>query len=235
VTFSVRVRCSAAKNISFAVLQWDGGEDSVTSDVAASWSGSGLPTLATNVTQAGSTGQTALSVSTWADVSTTVTLGSSFTNLIIFVWTDTTLSQNTTLDLEAAQLERGSAATPFEVRPVGAELALCQRYLERIGGRSFDAFGIVQSTTTDDANGVVIYSKKRIVPTVSIDDVTHFLVAPPNGGAGIVLTALSFSPINVTSLWARIDVASGLAVGNASLFYSNGNVGQGYIDLDAEL
>jgi hypothetical protein len=47
--------------------------------------------------------------------------------LIVIVWAEA-LSQSTTLDLEAAQLERGATATPFEVRPVGTELALCQRY-----------------------------------------------------------------------------------------------------------
>jgi hypothetical protein len=31
------------------------------------------------------------------------------------------------------QLERGSAATPFEVRPIGIELPLCQRYCQRLG------------------------------------------------------------------------------------------------------
>lgn len=39
-----------------------------------------------------------------------------------------------TVYLSAVQLEEGSAATPFEQRPPGVELALCQRYFEK----SFD-------------------------------------------------------------------------------------------------
>jgi hypothetical protein len=39
-----------------------------------------------------------------------------------------------TIDVAQVQLEAGSAATPFEVRPYAAELALCQRYYEVIIG-----------------------------------------------------------------------------------------------------
>jgi hypothetical protein len=38
--------------------------------------------------------------------------------------------QNTTIDFWGVQVERGSYATPFERRPIGTELALCQRYYE---------------------------------------------------------------------------------------------------------
>jgi hypothetical protein len=36
--------------------------------------------------------------------------------------------QNTTVDIWGIQVEKGTAATPFEQRPIGTELALCQRY-----------------------------------------------------------------------------------------------------------
>ena len=48
------------------------------------------------------------------------------------------------------QLERGSAATPFERRPVGAELALCQRYYFRVfrGATGIDfGSGFIATTT----------------------------------------------------------------------------------------
>ena len=35
-----------------------------------------------------------------------------------------------TLDIAQVQLEEGSVATPFDVRPYGLELALCQRYAQ---------------------------------------------------------------------------------------------------------
>jgi hypothetical protein len=39
--------------------------------------------------------------------------------------------QSGTFDIAQVQLEEGSVATPFEVRPIGTELALCQRYYEK--------------------------------------------------------------------------------------------------------
>lgn len=52
---------------------------------------------------------------------------------------DTALDNNTsglgqqsgTFDIAQVQLEEGSAATPFEQRPIGLELSLCQRYYEK--------------------------------------------------------------------------------------------------------
>jgi hypothetical protein len=41
--------------------------------------------------------------------------------------------QNNTFDFWGVQVERGSVATPFEQRPIGTELALCQRYYEQVG------------------------------------------------------------------------------------------------------
>jgi len=40
--------------------------------------------------------------------------------------------QNNTFDFWGVQVERGSYATPFEQRPIGTELALCQRYYETV-------------------------------------------------------------------------------------------------------
>jgi hypothetical protein len=36
--------------------------------------------------------------------------------------------QSTTIDFWGVQVEKGTTATPFEYRPIGTELALCQRY-----------------------------------------------------------------------------------------------------------
>ena len=44
--------------------------------------------------------------------------------------TDTLGQQSGTFDIAQVQVEAGSVATPFERRPIGTELALCQRYYE---------------------------------------------------------------------------------------------------------
>jgi len=44
--------------------------------------------------------------------------------------TDTLGQQSGTFEIAQVQVERGPIATPFERRPIGQELALCQRYAE---------------------------------------------------------------------------------------------------------
>jgi hypothetical protein len=53
--------------------------------------------------------------------------------------------QSGTFDISSVQIEAGSSATTFELRPVGTELALCQRYYEK----SFD-IGTAPAANTGD-------------------------------------------------------------------------------------
>jgi hypothetical protein len=202
VTFSARVRCSAACTARIAVLEWTGSEDTVTSDVVADWTNW---TLAANVSAPGAIVSTSLSAATWAELEQTVTLGSTFTNLIVFVWTSA-LDASVTLDLEAAQFERGSAATPFEVRPVGAELVLCQRYFQLaplperlIAFRSSISGGSHYIRT----QGSALAMPMRVVPTVTDSNPTWATTNPGanneiafyNDTAAVYTVATSFNGI----------------------------------------
>jgi hypothetical protein len=124
VTLSVRVRCSSAITLHGGVLQWGGTADQPSNDPWASWPA----TWDTNWSLAGS-GSVALSANTWADLQVTMTLGT-FANCGPAFWTGSTLAQNATLEFEKIKVELGATATPFEVRPAAAELALCQRYYQ---------------------------------------------------------------------------------------------------------
>jgi hypothetical protein len=78
-----------------------------------------------------------------------------------------------TWNIGNVQLELGSVATPFEQRPIGLELALCQRYFERAfmypvaatnpTGQLFDA-----NTTTTAYGRVPLQAQKRATPTVTV-------------------------------------------------------------------
>jgi hypothetical protein len=52
------------------------------------------------------------------------------------------------LEITGAQLEPGPVATPFEHRPIGTELALCQRYYTRITSRRVGSNTYYQLPTT---------------------------------------------------------------------------------------
>jgi hypothetical protein len=85
-----------------------------------------------------------------------------------------------TFTIGCAQLERSSVATQFEYRPVGMELALCQRYYEAFqhgvsltqGGQEYVPF-IVNFA-----------SVKRVSPTITTQNVTN-ATALVNGIYGV--------------------------------------------------
>ena len=66
------------------------------------------------------------------------------------------------------QLEPGSVATPFERRPFGTELALCQRYYQRLGGSSFGYTAQGYQTASNDFGVPTgLNTAMRIVPTAT--------------------------------------------------------------------
>lgn len=70
---------------------------------------------------------------TWTRYTFTTTLSSTLTQLGIKldVTPTGTAGANDWIEFTGFQLELGSIATPFEQRPIGTELALCQRYYKR--------------------------------------------------------------------------------------------------------
>ena len=133
------------------------------------------------------------------------------------------------------QLEEGSVATPFEVRPIGLELALCQRYFERIssdGGRHNIGTGSIITPTT-----VIVpmqYAvKKRVIPSVSIAGATNGYRIINAATNGFALTNLVCTDSN-TTICALIGTSSGMYAGQACLVQTSDN-SAAYIDISAEL
>lgn len=72
--------------------------------------------------------------------------------------------QNGTFDIAQVQLEEGSVATPFEQRPIGLELSLCQRYYEVMNEHATE----ISATTGEAFNTSTTFSvRKRIIPTMN--------------------------------------------------------------------
>jgi hypothetical protein len=85
--------------------------------------------------------------------------GSSFN-----AFTDSLGQQSGTFEIAQVQIEPGPVATPFERRPIGAELALCQRYFE--SGEGWLG-GYAQNPSSGVFYSMVFKVTKRVVPTLA--------------------------------------------------------------------
>jgi hypothetical protein len=161
-----RVKLSAGTNIRYAIIEHTGTADVVTSDVVNNWASTtftpsnffiaGINILKTDVVTPGA--------ATFGEIDDWVALGASVKNVILFVWSESTLVQNGTLEANRIQYEPGVIATPHEWRV--NERILCERYYEA------GDFGFV--LPINGASIVASYSihhpwrvVKRSVPAVS--------------------------------------------------------------------
>jgi hypothetical protein len=94
--------------------------------------------------------------STPANYTFQATLSGSATNGIRFIFATGAFTSGT-LDITGVQLEPGSVATPFERRSYGAELALCQRYCQQIGGVSGVPWALATISGGSSSKAAVIF------------------------------------------------------------------------------
>jgi len=123
---------SGSQNVRFAILEWTGVSNTVTSDVVRDWN-SGLFTannffLSSGITVA-AVGYAAIGA-TWQNISLTATISGACNNLIVFFWTESPATQNGVLALMEIDCHIGAART-WNPRPIGEEFILCQRYFEK--------------------------------------------------------------------------------------------------------
>jgi hypothetical protein len=164
----------------------------------------------------------------------TISGGNDFVALVIEQRSTDTSTDAWNMDITSVQLEVGSVATPFEHRSYGEELALCQRYYNRIGGES-KISGIGSGVTTGTASGWAVINypvTMRTSPTVSLS-------------GGITLSTGTAYPTTPTlgSVYSNTDAAM-IAVSYSSAVYSGGGQGavlytqngsDDYVSFDAEL
>jgi hypothetical protein len=129
-----------------------------------------------------------------------------------------------TFYITGVQLEEGSVATPFERRPYGTELALCQRYLPAYratgGGNQDIASGLCISSTACYF-GFDFVVQPRVEPTgVSISSAGHFGAVNNAFSATNMFTGLSFSVASTKRAVLTGTGSSGLVQGNATFVRS---------------
>ena len=130
------------------------------------------------------------------------------------------------------QVELGSVATDFEHRGYGEELALCQRYFEKLGNPDNSSgsvfFGITSATNATSARGPRIDFKvtKRATPTMALTGSLYYLSGPS-------WQSIAGFGANTQCIFPHQTTTSGVAGTAYTLATSSGS--GNYITADAEL
>ena len=179
----------------------------------------------------------------WEKLTHTFTVNTSLSRLWIQVWIadfanslNATITSGDYIEVRNLQVERGKVATPFEHRSYGEELALCQRYFQRLGNN--DGSNTHLMVGSAEATNVYVVSRSllttmRAVPTISLGNAVRAFTAT----AGVV-TVSSFSTRcsrDIACISANVTGSS--TIGNAAVLYGADAINSTgkYIELDAEL
>jgi hypothetical protein len=139
-----------------------------------------------------------------------------------------------TWNIGNVQLEFGSVATPFEQRPIGMELSLCQRYYNRITPGAANTFGIGHGISTTQLDTVIYFSPMRSAITAieQSGTATDYQLI---GSASVVCSAVpTFIDGSTSTLTTRFTIASASIAGGGA-YRAKANTANGYIGLSAEL
>jgi hypothetical protein len=136
------------------------------------------------------------------------------------------------LQFTGVQLEKGSVATPFEVRPFATELALCQRYFHR-NNSYLCPMTIISTTNTNQGQATYkLPVTMRSVPAISY-----------SGTPTLDWNSVSYNTVGGLTISGNTDVAilfaqtigngnaGSVTVGQVRYLYANG----GNIDFNSEL
>ena len=190
ITVSFWAKADASKLIAVELAQSFGSGGSPSSAVTGigvsktmlgtSWQKITLTTAIPSVSgkTLGSDSNSHLQLSIWFDA------GSSFN-----ARTDSLGQQSGTFDIAQVQVEPGAVATAFERRPIGMELALCQRYFQN--GR------VTVFTGASNYPSWVLPVKMRVAPTLSG-------TYSAGAGATFSVAAKDFYQQAGHSLWAEL-------------------------------
>lgn len=176
-------------------------------------------------------------INTWQKVTYTYTLHANFKNGGYIDLLIGAVTAGQTVRIRNVQLEPGSVATPFESRPYSVELALCQRYYQRL---TPDATGNRQihgnATSTTTAHFMYNFPVKLRIPPTALEQsgvATDYSIAT-QGTTVNCSSVPTFSSSTVDASLTNYTTASGLTAGYACLTRSN-NGSAGFLAWSAEL
>lgn len=200
ITVQLRAALSSTANIRFAVLEWTGTADAVTSDVVNDWTSStytaGNFFISTTTNVLGVSASQSMTAATWADLtSLTITVGAAMNNLIVVYWTEATVAQNVTLDVSRRQMIRGNIGALFSPRAYSEELARCQRYYVRLATASADTdcigMGYAVSTTVSRVTAALpVTLRAPAAVAITTDGTAGDYRMRRNGDAAVACTSV---------------------------------------------
>ena len=143
-----------------------------------------------------------------------------------------TAGTNDYVDITGVQLEQNYQPTPFEQRPIGVELALCQRYFTTLtdknntGGTGYASTGIVARA--------LFTTEMRIAPTVSILTAGSF-IAGNDYSANYTASTVTLINQHNSTRHARL-VLGGFTGASTGMFLGNSDAnGTAVFGVSAEL
>jgi hypothetical protein len=136
-----------------------------------------------------------------------------------------------TVDIWGVQLEKGTIATPFEQRPIGTELALCQRYYIRYSnGAALQPLGTCSYYTTTSAGTHVIFPVEMREKPVGGESAASAIIVY---SAGTSRTSTGIADSQMSTKASEINITTSAATaGNAGVSFVTAN---NWIDFSAEL
>jgi hypothetical protein len=182
--------------------------------------------------------QNATLTTTWQRFTFTGTVASTATQLgFYFNWSPVgTASTNDYFEVTGVQMEQGSVATPFARAggSIGGELALCQRYYERLtAAMVYEHFGVGQgnSGTSTQVLGTVYFKVPKRAAVSSVVDFSTLGVYDTVAIQAISAVSMSFAGINSATVLCTTSGTTALR------FYQimANNSTSAYIGFSAEL
>jgi len=111
-----------------------------------------------------------------------------------------------TWSISNVQLERGTTNTPFDIRPYGYEMELCQRYMELVGSTAWRTSGYnTVASATNNYGQIPMLTQKRGSPTLvgSYTGTAGVSMLPANGTTwnNTMLSYAITSPATANTFW----------------------------------
>ena len=145
-------------------------------------------------------------------------------------------SNGATWYITGVQLEAGSTATDFERRPIGTELALCQRYTYRHSAEgdndNYAPLGMGRYFDTNNAQLYVPFKVTMRAPPSSVTQVGN--IAVNNVNLNVYAITLALNETASSGATVAGTTTSGTTAGNATTFYAN-NTANAALIFEAEL